>query len=469
MDLIDKLRETSLRIPAQIGHIQTEEATKNAFVLPFINALGYNIFDPTEVVPEFTADVGIKKGEKVDYAILKDGKPIILFECKWCGTNLDKEHASQLFRYFTTTKVRFCVLTNGIVYRFYSDLDQPNVMDSKPFFEFNMLDIKEPLVTELKKFSKSSFELNSLLTTASELKYMGEIRRILEEQMVNPSDDFVRFFASQVYKGRITQQILELFTKLTRDSYRQFINDKINDRLKSALADEERHPSDEKKHLVEEKLEPVETQDEGPITTEEEIEGYNLVKSILEGTVDTNNVFIRDTFSYCGVIFDDNNRKPICRMYFNGPNKMIGLFDTDKKEEKVKIDNVKDINNYSDKLKAVTMFYNAQNPESADKNRAVFTFKGQQYEARFWKDMYSQICSMMAKEHKDHFEEILTLSGRKNLLFSKNPGDLKAPAQIEGTDIYAEVSFGTGYLIKLAKKVIALFGYSEEDLIADYP
>lgn len=83
MDLIDKLREMSLRIPAQIGHIQTEEATKNAFVLPFINALGYNVFDPTEVVPEFTADVGIKKGEKVDYSIMKDGKPIILFECKW--------------------------------------------------------------------------------------------------------------------------------------------------------------------------------------------------------------------------------------------------------------------------------------------------------------------------------------------------------------------------------------------------
>lgn len=469
MDLIDKLRETSLRIPAQIGHIQTEEATKNAFVLPFINALGYNIFDPTEVVPEFTADVGIKKGEKVDYAILKDGRPIILLECKWCGTNLDKEHASQLFRYFATTKVRFCVLTNGILYKFYSDLDEPNVMDSKPFFEFNMLDIKDPFVTELKKFSKSSFELNNLLTTASELKYMGEIRRILEEQMVEPSDDFVKFFASKVYKGRVTQPILELFTKLTKDSYRQFINDKINDRLKSALADEERHPVEERNHFPTEKDESDETQDEGPITTEEEIEGYNLVKSILEGTVDADDVFIRDTFSYCGVIFDDNNRKPICRMYFNSPNKMIGLFDTEKKEEKVKIDNIKDINNYSDKLKSVAAFYNAQKPESADKNRAIFTFKGQQYETKFWKDMYSQICSMMAKEHKDHFEDILKLSGRKNLLFSKNPADLRAPAKIEGTDIYAEVSFGTGYLIKLAKRVIALFGYSEGDLVADYP
>jgi len=364
MDLIDKLRETSLQIPEQIEHIQTEEATKNAFVLPFINALGYNIFDPTEVVPEFTADVGIKKGERVDYAILKDKKPIILFECKWCGSDLDKEHASQLFRYFATTDVRFCVLTNGIIYKFYSDLDELNVMDSKPFFEFNMLDINEPQVMELKKFSKFLFEINSLLTTASELKYMGEIRRVLEEQMVNPSDEFVRFFAAQVYKGKITQPIKELFTRLTKISYRQFINDKINDRLKSAqLADEDMQPQDETTQPLEVTSEPIKNQDDEIITTEEELEGYNLVKSILAGAVDPNRVFIRDTFSYCGVIFDDNNRKPICRMYFNTPNKSIGLFDANKKEEKVKVDSVKDICNYSDKLKAVAIFYNAQNPE----------------------------------------------------------------------------------------------------------
>jgi hypothetical protein len=308
--------------------------------------------------------VGIKKGERVDYAILKDKKPIILFECKWCGSDLDKEHASQLFRYFATTDVRFCVLTNGIIYKFYSDLDELNVMDSKPFFEFNMLDINEPQVMELKKFSKFLFEINSLLTTASELKYMGEIRRVLEEQMVNPSDEFVRFFAAQVYKGKITQPIKELFTRLTKISYRQFINDKINDRLKSAqLADEDMQPQDETTQPLEVTSEPIKNQDDEIITTEEELEGYNLVKSILAGAVDPNRVFIRDTFSYCGVIFDDNNRKPICRMYFNTPNKSIGLFDANKKEEKVKVDSVKDICNYSDKLKAVAIFYNAQNPE----------------------------------------------------------------------------------------------------------
>ncbi|HII07162.1 MAG TPA: restriction endonuclease, partial [Methanotrichaceae archaeon] len=177
MDFIDKIHELAARIPNQIEHIQTEEATKNALVLPFIAALGYNVFDPTEVVPEFTADVGTKKGEKVDYAVLMDENPIILFECKWCGANLDNEHSSQLYRYFSVTDGRFGVLTNGIIYRFYSDLEKPNKMDEKPFFELNLLDIDESLVEELKKFTKSSFDLDDILTTASELKYTKEVKQ----------------------------------------------------------------------------------------------------------------------------------------------------------------------------------------------------------------------------------------------------------------------------------------------------
>lgn len=115
MDFIDRINELAARIPKQLDYCTTEEATKNALVLPFINALGYDIFNPTEVLPEFTADVGIKKGEKVDYAILQNGKPIMLFECKWSGADLSKAHVSQLYRYFNVVPdVRFGILTNGI-------------------------------------------------------------------------------------------------------------------------------------------------------------------------------------------------------------------------------------------------------------------------------------------------------------------------------------------------------------------
>ncbi len=138
MDLIDRLRDLASRLEKIVAQLQTEEATKNALVMPFINALGYNVFDPLEVVPEFTADVGTKKGEKVDYAIMQDGKPIILMEVKAANCNLDNAHCSQLYRYFSVTDARFSVLTNGIHYRFFSDLESPNKMDARPFLEVDM-------------------------------------------------------------------------------------------------------------------------------------------------------------------------------------------------------------------------------------------------------------------------------------------------------------------------------------------
>jgi predicted type IV restriction endonuclease len=235
-DFIDKIRELSARIPKQLDPIQTEEATKNVLVMPFISALGYNVFDPTEVTPELCADVGVKKGEKVDYAILREGKPIILFECKHHAADLGKVHASQLYRYFSVTEARFSVLTNVLVYWFYTDLQAPNKMDERPFFEFNMLDIKEFAVEELKKFSKSIFDLDYILNTASELKYTREIKRLLLDQMQEPTDEFVRFFASRVYSGRMTQGVREQFAQLTKQAFKQLLNDQINERLKTALA-----------------------------------------------------------------------------------------------------------------------------------------------------------------------------------------------------------------------------------------
>ena len=183
MDFSDRIRDLANKIPRQIDHLETEEATKHALVMPFINALGYNVFDPTEVMPEYVADVGVKRGEKVDYAILMDSKPILLIECKSSNTNLNKEHASQLYRYFSVTDSRFGVLTNGITYQFFADLEEPNKMDTKPFFEFNMLDAKDVSIEELKKFTKEAFDLDDILTNASELKYTREIKRILAEQV----------------------------------------------------------------------------------------------------------------------------------------------------------------------------------------------------------------------------------------------------------------------------------------------
>jgi len=354
MDLIDKIKDLAGRIPTQMEHIKTEEATKNAFVMPFLSALGYDVFNPTEVIPEFTADIGTKKGEKVDYAIKKENDIIILIECKWSGADLHTDHASQLYRYFSATEARFGILTNGIIYRFYSDVDEKNKMDSKPFFEFNLLGFEDHQIKELKKFTKSNFSLDDILTTASMLKYTGAIKKILEEELNNPSKQFVRFFASQIYDGKLTQPVVDQFTKIVKEARTQFINGKINDRLKSALSANESSSEDESKL---EKTPEEESQNEtGVVTTGEEIEGYHIVKAILREVVEVKRVAMRDTKSYCGILLDDNNRKPICRFHFDTSQKYIGVI-SDKKEERMPISSLDDIFKYADKLRAVISEY----------------------------------------------------------------------------------------------------------------
>jgi len=162
MDFKDQVKQLSERVLKLKDQLLTEEATKNAFIMPFIQMLGYDIFSPNEVVPEFTSDIGIKKGEKVDYAIFKDNAPIILIECKHCKQKLDI-HDNQILRYFNVTKAKFAILTNGIKYQFYTDLVEQNMMDAKPFLEFEITDIKDIQIEELKKFHKSYFNLENIL------------------------------------------------------------------------------------------------------------------------------------------------------------------------------------------------------------------------------------------------------------------------------------------------------------------
>ncbi|KAA3657020.1 MAG: restriction endonuclease, partial [Calditrichaeota bacterium] len=356
MDFIDKIQSLAQKISKQLEYITTEEATKSALIMPFINALGYNVFDPTEVVPEFTADVGIKKGEKVDYAIMRDGEPIMLMECKWSGSNLDEVHASQLFRYFSVTASRIGVLTNGIIYRFYSDLEQSNKMDDKPFLEIDMLNLSDSLVQELKKITKSNFNLEDVISTASDLKYTKEIKKILGDQLLAPDEDFVRYFASQVYTGKLTQVVREQFTDIVKRALSQFISEKINERLKSAMAQDNEEEKNSEKEDDEEEIN-TEKKESRVVTTDDELEGYHIVKSILRKEIDPDRIIHRDTMSYFGILLDDNNRKPICRLYFNSNNKkQIAFMNEDKKETKVELTNLNQIYDYTDQLRSIVKF-----------------------------------------------------------------------------------------------------------------
>lgn len=352
MDFIDQIRSIAGRVESQMDQTQSEEATKTAFVLPFINALGYNVFDPTEVIPEFTADVGNKKGERVDYAIIKDGSPIMVFECKHVASDLTQENAAQLFRYFTTTDTRLGVLTNGVVYRFYSDLDEPNRMDERPFFEFNILDFTPHSVDELKRFSKQSFDLAGTIEAATDLKYTKEIKRVLSDQSRRPYNDFVLFIISQVYKGRRTKAVRKQFSDLTKRAFEQFINERIHDRLKSALESEQSSEAAPMEEETSTEASVAVEDDSGIVTTLEEIEAYNVVKAILRDIVDVKRIFIRDQKMFCAVILDDTIRKNICRLWFNSEDKQVGIVDPSGERVRHSIEAIDDIFGLSEQLRS---------------------------------------------------------------------------------------------------------------------
>jgi len=347
------MREIGARIPKQKELIQNEEATKTAFVLPFFSALGYNVFDPAEVVPEFTADVGTKKGEKVDYAIMMDGKPVMLVECKWCGTDLDQAEMSQLFRYFAVVEARIGILTNGVVYRFYTDLEEPNKMDKKPFFEVNLLDVQEQSVAELKKLSRSSFNLQEVLSAACDLKYTREIKRILADEMAQPSEDFARFFAERIHSGRITQNVKAQFVEITKKAFRSFLNDQITERLKSAMATPE-PPVGEP--VAPDVVEPEPIPEPRVVTTEEELEAFYLVKSILRNVVDPSRITYRDYVNACSVLLDGNKRKMVVQFVFNERGKQI-RFLTEDGYEKFPIEDLNDIYKHTDRIIAEARKY----------------------------------------------------------------------------------------------------------------
>lgn len=358
MDFIERLQALSKKVSQVSDNLATEEATKNALVMPFLHSvLGYDVFDPNEVVPEFTADTGTKKGEKVDYALIKDGAVQILIECKKYSEPLSTKHANQLFRYFSVTNARIAILTNGAQYQFYTDLDAPNKMDEKPFLTLDLEDLDEHVVPEIKKLTKSSFDVDSVVDAAGELKYLNQIKKVLSEQFKDPEEDFVKFFTSIVYDGVQTAKVKSQFLEITTKALKQFLNDSINARLKSAIGGEVK---DSVKIDVPEIQEEVaeDVSDKPKVqTTDEEVEGFNIVKAILRQKVEVQRVFSRDTQSYFGILLDDNNRKPICRLWFNTKQKYIGIFDESKTEIRHPIESVDDIFNFSEQLQNTLALY----------------------------------------------------------------------------------------------------------------
>lgn len=316
-----KVRSERFARRATDHNIETEEATKNSFVLPFIQMMGYNIFEPDEVVPEFTADIGTKKGEKVDYALMHDGSPSILIECKKVGSTFGEAELSQLMRYFTVTDARFGILTDGLIYRFYSDLDEQNLMDARPFFTFDMRDFTDQDVRTLKTFTKDEFEIDKALPAARRTKFLTSIKQVLREELSEPTERFLEFMRGSIYEGRQTSRIRSELDPLIRDVCKRFIDEEVQVRINAVLTDRKETESEPKDDSTTESEPPDDIEESGDSADEfiqQELAAFKKVRSLLDDVIDPERLTLTKakyaTNHGVGIKVDGRMRRLVCRI-----------------------------------------------------------------------------------------------------------------------------------------------------------
>lgn len=354
MDFKEQIKQLAERISKQKDSIRTEEATKNAFIMPMIAALGYDIFNPFEVVPEMDCDL-TRKGDKIDYAIKKNDATIILIECKHCKQNLDL-HNSQLAKYYAASNARFGVLTNGIEYRFYADLDKINIMDENPFLIVNMLDLSDNNIEQLKKFHKSYYNESDILSTAQELQITIQIKDMLIRNFKNPEDDFTRYFIRRMNDGKSNAKLIEIYKPILKKSIESVINEIISDRLNVTIKNEEQgHLRQDIQAITDTKqihnVIVCSNAEKGAITTQEEIDAYNIIRRIISKYISADKILYKDFKSYFAIGIKNPSYWWICRLVFGPRNKSI-YFPTDgyKSQERVNIDIIDDIFKYEKKI-----------------------------------------------------------------------------------------------------------------------
>ncbi|HCF59193.1 MAG TPA: hypothetical protein DFS52_14525 [Myxococcales bacterium] len=230
---VEKIRAVSEKIQERLPAVRGkgEEATKQALILPMLDALGYDIWNPSEVCPEFEADFALKKkgqAEKVDFAILIDGTPRIFVEAKAVDSSLDG-HEGQLARYFNAVpSVALAILTNGLEYRFFTDTGDPNVMDSAPFHVVK-LDAPDTDLEVMARFGRAVFAAEPIRDFATELTYTAKIAAFLRSELDlrdrDASENLVRWIlgSAGMYEGRVTANVVDRFRPIVKNGLQRVI------------------------------------------------------------------------------------------------------------------------------------------------------------------------------------------------------------------------------------------------------
>jgi predicted type IV restriction endonuclease len=353
LDFNQKVTDLAVRSRHATKHALTEEATKTAVVMPLLQSLGFDVFNLEEVVPEFVADVGIKKGEKIDFAIRIDGKMSILMEVKPISMALGSAQYSQLFRYFGTTEAKLAILTNGKEIWFFSDIDEKNKMDKRPFFIFDLQNYDDHQIVELARFQKSNFDIEKIFDAASKLKYVKAAGAFISRQLANPDDDFVKLVGRDIYEGSLTKSAIELLRPAIQAALDEVVRRRIQERLNVTFGAEATIAEPNEKKAMD-----TITPEGEIVTSEDEVQAFMIIRAIGSSLIPISRITMRDARTYCSVFVDDNNRKPVCRFYFNSKNsKAIGVFDSQKVESKHVISELGDLYKFQEQVTSAIASY----------------------------------------------------------------------------------------------------------------
>lgn len=223
------MKERLIALSEQIsnikGKVKNEEATKQSMILPFLDILGYNIFNPDEVMPEVPCDI-TNKGDRIDYIICKNNTPAILLECKDWRQNL-YNHVGQLRKYYVASEARFAILSNGIKYLFFSDHDKANIMDEKPFYSLDITALTDDDIVFLSGFRKDSFNAMQLLSKSQDIKYRDAIMANLMRELAKPSKSLVSLLTSDFYKGKMHESVYNKLSRIVKDCLEQIIREDL--------------------------------------------------------------------------------------------------------------------------------------------------------------------------------------------------------------------------------------------------
>lgn len=380
MALEDEIKALAERIPGMRPMLDDEAKTKQYLILPLIRALGYDDTKPAEVVPEYTADYGGREGWKVDYAILSDDNLRVVIECKQVSNQLGTTEEAQLGRYFPNVpfdaETKIAILTNGVVYKFFTDQNEPNKMDKDPFWTINLETLRNNDLSQLRNFTKDNFNAANAVASASKFRHIKEMKIALARQLTEPEDGFVEWMlrqTGQTYDRRVASSRREEIRDLARTAFHEFVKDHVNDAVDDAVLEIRERTAQGIAPITEEQdalLQADSGDDVGDsghaddkiITTEQELQAFDVVKGIVQEVVHAERVFMRDYRNYSAVMLDDNRRRPLCRLRLEGRQMQIGLFDGSRVgghlvEQQHNIESLNDIYNHADQIRETVRRY----------------------------------------------------------------------------------------------------------------